>query len=394
MKLRGVRVIDLSHFVPGPLLCSTMADHGADVIKLEPHEGDPFRRTDESGFPSDPFVAVNRGKRSIALDLKQPEGLEAALRLLDSADVVVEAYRPGVAARLGIDYACVHPRNPRVVYCSLSAFGQYGPLAATPAHDIVVQAFAGSLSTEIPLANGPSLAAIAAAFTGLSGVLMALLRARESGVGDWLDLSMHDATLNAQAALTGAALRGLAPASAAYAMLETYRTADDKWLCLGGRERHFATNLLTSLGRPDLIDSATGTGAEPQQQLREFLKMTFGGRTRSDWLNWFEGRNISVAPVLSLAEALCHPHTVAREMVLNDGDGNVQLGTPIKFANEPGKPRLRTAQAGADGAAILAELGYDPAQIEALQGTALKLPVEANPEQYAPTAVGSSMSAA
>jgi crotonobetainyl-CoA:carnitine CoA-transferase CaiB-like acyl-CoA transferase len=377
MKLSGVRVVDLSQFMPGPLMCGTMADHGADVIKLEALTGDPFRRdpSDEGIPPTGAFVAVNRGKRSIALDLKHAAGREAALRLLDTADVVVEAFRPGVAARLGIDYASLRQRNPRVVYCSLSAFGQTGPLATTAAHDMVIQAMAGSLpidSRKVPLTNGASMAASVSAFTALSGVLMALLRARETGIGDWLDLSMHDATLNAQPVQAGPALRGDAPADLAYAMLEAYQTADDQWLCLGGRERPSAANLLTPLGRPDLIDNATGKA--PQAPLREFLQATFRSRSRDAWLTWCEGRAISIAPVLSYSQALRHPHTVARAMVLHDDKGDAHLATPIKFANEPGVPRLVTPRVGADGPAILVELGYDAAQIAELEQCGVTLP--------------------
>jgi crotonobetainyl-CoA:carnitine CoA-transferase CaiB-like acyl-CoA transferase len=374
MKLSGVRVVDLSQFMPGPMLASNLADHGADVIKVEPLSGDAARGPLESD--SEFFVALNRGKRSIALDLKHPDGLAIARKLIDAADIVIESSRPGVAARLGIDYDTVSRNHARLVYCSLTAFGQTGPLSQVPAHDPVIQAMAGTLPRDergAPVTSGASLAALAGSLTALSAVLMALLHARETGEGDFLDISLYDAALTVQPHLTSHALNPVAGdivATAhggnAIALLAAYQTADSQWLCLGGRELDFATNLLTPLGRTDLIDVAVGPAGAAQAELRAFLTGTFLTRTLSEWLAWFEGRRVSVAPVLSLREALAHPHTQARQMVSADAAGRQHVGSAIRFQREPAQPILSIPAIGEHTAEILDTLGYAAEHIAAL----------------------------
>ncbi len=202
MKLEGVRVLDLALFLPGPHLSQIMADHGAEVIKLEPPgQGDPGRHIGlgEHGH-SVFFRNLNRGKKSVSLNLKTAEGREALLRVAESADVFIEAFRPGVAARLGFDYEAVRARNPRVVYCSLTAFGQNGPYRDVPAHDLACEAYAGTVSVNLGRDGQPAMphvpvADFAAASLGLAAVLMALLRRERTGQGERIDISMHDAAL-------------------------------------------------------------------------------------------------------------------------------------------------------------------------------------------------------
>ena len=200
MKLEGIRVFDLSLFLPGPMLTQMMADHGADVIKLEPPgAGEPNREIDLKRDGISVFFAnTHRGKRSIQLDLKTSEGREAALRLAEQCDVMVESFRPGVVDRLGVGYEQISKRAPHIVYCSISAFGQTGPYARRPAHDLATEALAGVLSVNLGPDGRPAMPAIANAdilssMMGLSGVLMALLRRQETGNGDYIDLAMMDA---------------------------------------------------------------------------------------------------------------------------------------------------------------------------------------------------------
>ncbi|MPW05183.1 CoA transferase [Paraburkholderia sp. CNPSo 3155] len=374
MKLTGLRVVDLSQFMPGPFLAANLADHGAQVIKIEPVTGDPTRGA--AGTDGAFFAAINRGKRSIALDLKHPDGREVALKLMNEADVVIESSRPGVAARLGIDYDTVRRTNPKVVYCAITAFGQSGPLSQLPAHDPVVQSFAGTLPRDdrgTPIATGPSLAALAGSLTALSAVLMALLRARETGHGDYIDVSLFDAALTAQPYLSGRLLNMPAGPSAeatesdsGLAMLSTYETADSKWLCLGGREYSFASNLLTPLGRPDLVADATGPAGEGQLRVRAFLTQTFLTRTLDEWLDWFKDRNISVAPVLSASEALNHPHAHQRSMIQTDPSGRAHLASPIHFRMEPASPLLAVPGLGEHAELVLRGIGYSEDRIAEL----------------------------
>ena len=205
MKLAGIRVLDLSQFLPGPHLTMTMADHGADVIMVEPRNGigEPVRAmgTRAPDGMAVWFRNIARGKRSIALDLKDKNDLETFMKLADEADVIVEAFRPGVVARLGIGYDAVAARNRRIVYCSISAFGQNGPLRDKPSHDLGVQALAGTLDLSRGFAdnkpNMPNLVAadMASSLTALSAILMALLARERTGRGEYIDIAMYDSLI-------------------------------------------------------------------------------------------------------------------------------------------------------------------------------------------------------
>ena len=202
VKLEGIRVIDLSLFLPGPYLTLMLADHGAEVIKVEPPgEGDPTRHLGpKDGGETVYFRNLNRGKKSVVVDLKNPREREALLKLCDGADVFVESFRPGVVDRLGVGYEALRARNPRIVYCSISAFGQQGPYRERPAHDLAVEALSGVLSITLgqdgkPAIPGLPLADLLASLHGLAGVLMALLRREKTGKGDFIDIAMHDSML-------------------------------------------------------------------------------------------------------------------------------------------------------------------------------------------------------
>jgi crotonobetainyl-CoA:carnitine CoA-transferase CaiB-like acyl-CoA transferase len=325
-RLAGFRVVDLTQFLPGPMMTLMLADQGAEVTKVEPPAGDPAR-----GMP--PFVDgdsvwfrnLNRGKTCVTLDLKTDQGRTALWRLVDAADVFVEGFRPGVAARLGFGADAVRARNPRIVYCSISAFGQSGPLADHPAHDLAVQALSGFLSVNdgpggTPVVPGVPSADMAAGLTALSGVLMALLARERTGVGDTLDIAMFDSLLPWSAHIAGEALAGGAPPRSASqrslggaAFYQVYACADGRHIVLGGREAKFADELLTALGRPDMIPVAAAPAGE-QRLLIDFLRATFATRTRDDWTGWFAGRDIAFAPVLDFREALDQPNIAARNL--------------------------------------------------------------------------------
>jgi len=201
MKLDGVKVLDLTQFMPGSVLTAIMADHGAEVIKVESPTGDPTRyhehrgqREPDSGTLSF-FAGCNRGKSSLSLDLKKPAALAIIRQLVEHADVLVESFRPGVGSQ------AMRALNPRLIYCSVSAFGETGPLRDLPAHDSVVQAYSGSLPRTkdgIPITDCLPVAALAGALNGLVAVLMALLGARSTGRGERIDISMRDCLLSAQ----------------------------------------------------------------------------------------------------------------------------------------------------------------------------------------------------
>ena len=349
MKLSGLKVLDLSMFLPGPILTLMLADHGAEVIKVEPMgAGEPTRSIGEiKNGQTIYFRNTQRGKRSIQLDLKDPEGLALCLKLAAEADVLVAGYRPGVAARLGVGYAAIQALNPGIVYCSLSAFGQEGRYSQRPAHDLVIQALAGTLAPgEGPPPAMPIVVAADAlsAMTGLSAVLMALLGRAKSGLGDYLDISMYDALVAWTAPFVGEVFaKGESPAAATSrfwggaALYDLYETADGRYLAMGGSEPKFAENLLTGLGRPDLLPAAKTPPGPGQDPVRAFLRETFKTRSLADWEAWFGERDICWAPVRDLKQAFADPFLVERGMLAYDAEGSEIIGTPLRFLSEPAR---------------------------------------------------------
>ena len=346
-KLSGITVVDLTQFLPGPMMTVMMADHGARVIKIEPPGGEPVR--EQAPFENGQsvwFAQLNRGKESRQLDLKSAAGKAELCALIAGADVFVEGFRPGVMARLGFDYASVKTLNPGIVYCSISAFGQSGALAHHPAHDMAVQALAGFLSVNdgpdgTPVVPGAPTADIAAGTTALAAVLMALLGRARTGEGDYLDIAMFDSLLPWCAHTAGSAIAGgAAPLSSQQRSLggagfyQVYATSDSKHVVLGGRELKFARNLLSALGREDLLPLAEAEAGQ-QEPLIAFLRATFASRTRDEWVTWFADKDVAFAPVLDFREALDEPH-VAERGLLVDADGRHHLASPIRFASEPG----------------------------------------------------------
>jgi crotonobetainyl-CoA:carnitine CoA-transferase CaiB-like acyl-CoA transferase len=320
-----------------------MADQGASVIKVEPPAGDPARAMGpfEAGHGIW-FRNLNRGKTSIAIDLKSGAGKAALWGLIADADVLVEGFRPGVIARLGFGYEVVAARYPGIVYCSISAFGQTGPMADRPAHDLGVQAESGQLSLNdgpdgAPVVPGVPSADMAAGLTGLAAVLMALIGRARTGQGDYIDISMLASLAPWSVHVAGAALTGGPPPRSAEqrslggaAFYNVYACADGRHVVLCGREVKFARTLLTDLGRPDLIALAQADPGPPQAPLRAFLAETFAARTRDQWIDWFHGRDVAFAPVRDLTDGLARSG-----MILTDADGAHHLVRAIRFAGEP-----------------------------------------------------------
>lgn len=380
MKLEGLRVIDLSLFLPGPQLSLMMADHGAEVIKVEPPgEGEPNRHIGPRiGEHSVFFRNTHRGKRSVCINLKHPAGREALLKLCESADVLIEAFRPGVVDRLGVGYAAVAARNPRIVYCSIAAFGQSGPYRNLPAHDLATEALAGVVSLNIGNDGEPTMphvpvADMAASMLALSGVLMALYRRETTGVGDYLDISMHDSVLAWTPNITGpvfAEHRSPVPrherSLGGSAFYNIYRTRDDRHVVLGAQEIKFVRNLLGELGRLDLVALCEAGPGPHQAPLIEVLREWFSTRTQAEWVDWFAGKDIGFAPVKTLREAFDDPQVAAREMVLKDAAGGEHIGLPIKFRNEPGSAELTLPNVGEHTREVLLAAGYSDAQFAQL----------------------------
>jgi crotonobetainyl-CoA:carnitine CoA-transferase CaiB-like acyl-CoA transferase len=350
MKLEGLRVLDLSLFLPGPQLSLMMADQGAEVIKVEPPgEGEPNRHIGPRiGENSVFFRNTHRGKKSVCINLKSPAGREALLKLCETVDVFIEAFRPGVVDRLGIGYEAV-------------------------------AAIAGVVSLNIGNDGEPTMphvpvADMAASMLALSGVMMALYRREQTGLGDYLDISMHDSVLAWTPNITGPVFaQGRSPVPrherslGGSAFYNIYRTSDGRHVVLGAQEIKFVRNLLTEIGRTDLVELCERGPGPHQAPLIELLRQWFSTRTQQEWIEWFSGRDISFAPVKTLREAFDDPQAAARGMRLVDNEGHEHIGVPIRFKNEPGAAQLTLPRMGEHNWEVLQTLGYSAADITQLE---------------------------
>lgn len=385
--LHGLTVLDFTRVLSGPYCTMALGDLGARVIKLEhPGRGDDTRRWgppflgDESAY----FLSVNRNKESVAVDFKRPGALEVVQRLVARADVIVENFRPGTLDAMGLDAASVRARHPKIVYCSISGYGQTGPRRDEPGYDAVMQAEGGLMSIT-GAADGPPYrlgVAIVDIVTGLfaaQGILAALVARGPTGEGQVVDIGMLDATtalLTYQAGnyfVTGAAPGRLGNRHPTIAPYETFATADgDVALAVGNDSLWQAFCAAAQL--PDLADdSRFETNAlrlANYDALKARLDPVFAAKTRAEWQAILREAGVPNGAVRSVEEVFADPQTVTREMVVSVPHatlGHVKVtGVPVKLSATPGGVRTGPPTLGQHTAAVLTELGYDTAAIEAL----------------------------
>ncbi len=382
--LSGVRVLDLSLQLPGPFCTMMMADYGADVVKIDepsPRARNPFAAEDPGTGPLDRYL--NRGKKSVTLNLKSAEGQEIFRKMATTADVVVEGFRPGVVKRLGVDYETLSAANPGLVYCSISGYGQTGPMRDVAGHDVNYLSYAGVLGLSGRPEDPPSLLPVqvgdvyGGSMMALSGILMALLSRQRTGKGAWIDISMTDGSVASLAIpasnLLGGGIpqeRGALPLAGMLPCYDAYRCADGGYVSLGGLEPWFWKKLVTRLGRED-FDELQYAAGESAEGVRRDLQAIFLGKTRDEWIRLFEGEDVCISPVLSLDEAMSHPNTVARRMVVDVGSPlggtEPQLGLPIKIAGEEERAPGRAPRLGEHDDPVLEELGYSGEEIAGLR---------------------------
>lgn len=384
--LKGIRVLDLTLTLPGPYCTHLLADFGAEVIKVENPEtgGDWFRRDQPmvNGVGLR-FLNLNRNKKSMVLNLKSPPGKEIFLALAKTSQVVVEGFRPGVVERLGIDYPRVKKVNPRIVYCSISGYGQDGPYRLLAGHDINYMGFSGILDLVGEKDRRPSLPSTPVAdyagggLMAAAGILMALISASRTGRGQYVDISMLDGVMGFQhAPLAEYLATGKAPERGAFWLAgnipcySIYATRDGKAVSLGPLEPHFWANLCRALGREDLIDHQWA-GGEKGREIYKFLKDTFRQKTRDEWVTFFEGKDVCLGPVKAMSEVLEDPQVRHRKMIVEVNDpraGRVkQIGIPIKLSETPGEMGEPAPSLGQHTDALLRELGYDDQTLEKLR---------------------------
>ena len=353
MKLEGLKVVDLSWFLPGPYLTTALADHGAEVIKVEPTDGDPGRHIRPPDARTSVFFRnMGRGKKSVVLDLKSEQGRADLFRLACEADVLVESFRPGVAARFGVGYEAVKAKNPGIVYCSISAFGQDGAYPGRAAHDLALEAMTGVLSLTLgddgrPAIPGIPVADLVSGLHGLSGVLMALLRRQATGKGDYIDVSMHEALMASCANVVGSAFTdGTQPdvknqrTTGGAAFYRVYDTSDGRQLVLAGQEMKFIRNLLNALGKPEFIALCEWPGAH-QKPVMDFLAATFRTRSLAHWMHWLDTLDICYGPVNTLPEAIADANLAKRGAVVVAEDGRKHFAPVVRFQDEPSQPLYR-----------------------------------------------------
>ena len=378
--LAGLRVLDLTRLLPGPVCTLYLADLGADVVKIEDTGAGDYARGlgNRTGTVSAFFRAVNRNKRSAALNLKDPRGRDAFLALAKSADAIVESFRPGVVANLAVDYDSIAAINPRVVYASISGYGQTGPRAQAAGHDINYLGYAGVLDQTGTRDGPPALSNVqiadllGGAASAAIGILAALVGAQRTGRGRYVDVAMADAALAhnifALHALTqwGRTLpRGCDLLTGGVPCYGLYGTCDGRWLAIGALEDKFWQVLCATIERPDLGPDAFALGEEGAR-VRGELEAVFAASTLAHWIERFANVDCCVTPVATLDEALTDPQFVARGMIVERPDGSRQYAPPWKLSGH-GIAVTREAPAhGEHTAEILHEAGYDDAAVAAL----------------------------
>lgn len=392
LPLAGLRVLDISQVMAGPFCCMLLGDMGADVIKIEPPQaGDSTRHSMGfrlKGEDSPGFLALNRNKRSICLNLKDEAERDVLYALVKTADIVVENARPGVSQRLGIDYDTLSKINPRLVYASISGFGQTGPWALRPGFDLIAQAMSGVLSANgspgmEPAKNSIAVADLGAGLFSVYGILSAIIGRETTGKGQYIDASLLEAALGlsiwetAELWGTGKAPQPIGSAnrmSAPYQAVE----ASDGWFVIGAANQGLWLKMIDVIGRPELQEdprwSDNALRVQNRQELIDEMTPTFKTRTKQEWIDILLEAGVPAAPILDYGEAVASEQAEAREMVMmvkHPAEGEFRsLGFPVKMRGTPQEVRMPPPLLDEHGDAIrqeLVERGLLPKRNEAAE---------------------------
>lgn len=383
--LASLKILDFSTLLPGPFASLLLADMGAEVLRVEsPSRMDLVRvLPPHDGGTSTSHAYLNRNKRSIALDLKRPEAVEVVRQLVAEYDIVLEQFRPGVMDKLGVGYEALKAINPRLIYVSITGYGQTGPYRDRAGHDINYLALAGIASytgrqESGPLPLGVQLADIAGgSLHGVMGLLAAVIQRQATGEGQHVDVSMTDCAFSlhgmAGAGYLGA---GVEPDMENQALnggsfYDYYRTRDGRWFSVGSLEPQFMQQFCAAIGRPELAARGLSPKPEDQRELKRAIEIEFEKRDFAQWRELFAALDACVEPMLPLSEAVRHPQIEARGLVTEvprEGlPAQRQIACPIKFSTGLPAPRHVGVAVGAHTAEVLAELGYTAEQIAALK---------------------------
>jgi crotonobetainyl-CoA:carnitine CoA-transferase CaiB-like acyl-CoA transferase len=395
MPLEGITVLDLTRLAPGPYCTMILADLGADVLKIEEPGPPTGRRAQQAGGLSpvppprygvdrhSPYWALNRNKKSVGLDLKHDEARQIFYQLAERADVVVEEFRPGVAKRLGIDYDTLRQRNPRLIYCAVTGYGQSGPYKDLVGHDINYISMAGCLGMIGPHGGPPVIPHnIIADFAGggmhgAIGVLAALMARERTGRGQFVDIAMTDGVysmlvshLSTYFATGMVPRRGETLLDGGAHYYNVYETKDGKWMSIGSIEPWFYANLCKALGREDLLPYEFAE-REKREEIKQAFRDIFKTKTRDEWFDLLTQHDICVGRVYDLDETAGDPHLRARDMIVEvdhpEAGPVKQVGISVKLSDTPGQIRFLAASLGTHTEEILTGLGYTPENIAQLR---------------------------
>ena len=367
--LSRFRMLDLSRQLPGPFCSMLLADLGMDVLAV-------YAPTDPMGMG---IPLLGRNKRSLTLNLKAPEGRAIFHRLARDVDVVLEGSRPGAAARLGVDYETLRAINPRLVYCSISGYGQDGPYRDRVGHDVNYLGFAGVIGLTgaaggPPVIPGVQIADIGGgALTAAIGILSALWAREDTGTGQFVDIGMLDGSVAWQVVNVMRWLadkrepaRGDTMLTGHHPCYAIYETKDGRHVTVGALEPHFWRTLCERLGMPDLVAKQFAEGEERDEMFRR-VRARFRERTMAEWVTDLADLDICFGPVATLSEMMHDPQIRHRGMVLETPDGRTTLGNPVKLTGTPPVLRTPTPELGEHTAAVLQSLGYSGGDIAALR---------------------------
>ena len=385
VALAGLKVIDFSMILPGPFCTQLLADYGADVIKIEDLNGDRGRRVPPiMQEQSARFYAINRNKKSLAVDLKKAAGVEIIRRLVAQTDVLVHAYRPGTMEKLGLGYDDLKTINGRLIYCALSGYGATGPLRQSAAHDINIVGLSGVTDLTGTARGGPAMSTVQMAGSvggslfAVIAILIALHHREATGLGQFCDVSMMDGLISLLAYTLAdwsgwgtLPQRGAGLLTGGFACYQIYETSDHKYMSLGALEEKFWQDFCERVERPEYIALQFDRAA--QDEIINNLNALFKSKTQAEWLEYFNGVDICLTPVLNLEEVINHAQVINREMLIrlsnfqNSGKNMFLAGLPIKFSATPGELKPVFPKLGEHTDEILSGLGYTKQDIAAFK---------------------------
>jgi len=365
--LAGLHMLDLSRQLPGPFCSTMLADLGMDVLVIA-NPTDPFG----TGIPF-----LGRNKRSMKLNLKATAGREIFLRLADEADVVLEGFRPGVTQRLGVDYAALSARNPRLIYCAISGYGQDGPYRDKVGHDVNYLGYAGVLNFIGTADNPPVIPGVQIADIGAGslmaaiGILAAVIARQQTGRGQFVDIAMLDGAVTWNVynillhALGQDPQRGRVQLTGWYPCYAIYETRDGRYVTVGAYERHFWATLCEQLGRPDFIEQQWAEG-EQREVMFAFFRSAFRSKTLAEWMTELGDKDICFGPVNHVDDVYADPQLRHRGMVIGEG-GTRTVASPIRLSDTPASLRTPPPTFGEHTEEVLHSLGFGAAEIGRLQ---------------------------